>query len=129
MNWDLKPVVHDILRNPGKQGLRTPAELLRRVVEHDPEGGAYLQEQMAKFPFDLVVNQVRSEEEENLGDAMQQACRKYFGIHMNHLGNIPYDDAVWRSVRNRRPLIMDSPDAQAAQSLRHIAFGLGMGGE
>jgi len=129
MNWDLKPIVHDVIRNPGKQGLRTPADLLRRVAEQDPEGGAYLQEQMAKFPFDLVVNQVRSPEEEELGTAMQEACRKYFGINMNHLGNIPYDDAVWQSVRHRRPLIMDSPDAMASQSVRQIAFALGMGGE
>jgi flagellar biosynthesis protein FlhG len=127
MSWNLRPLVEEAMEERGSQGLRTPADLVAYVERRDPAGGARLREQLSRFPLKLVVNQTRSVEEERLGAAISDACQKYFGITMQFLGAIPYDDAVWQSVRRRRPVLLDRPDAPASRGIAAIARGLGLG--
>jgi flagellar biosynthesis protein FlhG len=69
----------------------------------------------------LVTNQVRSEEDAELGVAVRMACRKYLGIDLDYLGYVAYDDAVWKAVRNRSALLQHVPDSEAAESIWNIA--------
>ena len=126
MAWNLKPLVEEAMS--GGLGLKTPADLVAYVERRDPEGGQRLRQELERFPLKLVVNQTRNAEEQKLGFAVSDACRKYFGIPMQYLGAIPYDDAVWRSVRRRRPVIVDSPECEASRSIRMVARALGFGG-
>lgn len=124
LEWNLRPIVEEAMGDRGSAGMRTPADLVRYVEQRDPEGGARLRAELAMFPLELVVNQCRTREEHQLGPAVSDACRKYFGIPMRFLGSIPYDDAVWQSVRRRRPVMVDKPDADASRSIRRIAASL-----
>lgn len=124
LNWNLKPIVEQALDAPGEQGLKTPAGLIRAVEEHSPEAGLRLREELDRFPLELIVNQVRTDEEQRLGPAICAACKKYFGITMNHLGSVPYDDAVWRSVRSRKPVLVEAPRSDATQAIQSIAQSL-----
>ena len=107
-------------------GMRTPADLVTYVEQRDAEGGARLRAELERFPLKLVVNQTRSEQEQRVGSAISDACRKYFGIPMEFLGAIPFDDAVWQSVRRRRPVILERPDAEASRSIVRITGALGL---
>jgi len=127
MSWNLRPFVEEAMSERSPGGLKTPADLVAYVERRDPEAGRRLREELERFPLKLVVNQTRTPEEQKLGFAVSDACRKYFGIPMQFLGSIPYDDAVWRSVRRRRPVMIDSPDSEASRSLRQVARALGLG--
>lgn len=120
-SWDLKPLVEEAMSQRGTHGLRTPADLVAFVEKRNPEGGAALRRELQRFPLKLVINQARSADEEKLGPAITAACRKYFGVSMELLGSIPYDDAVWRAIRARRPILLDAPNSLAAQSIRRVA--------
>lgn len=122
--YNLRPIVEEAMADRGSAGMRTPADLVRHVEQRDPEGGARLRAELSAFPMELVVNQCRTREEHQLGNAVSDACRKYFGIPMHFLGSIPYDDAVWQSVRRRRPVMIDKPDAEASRCIRRIAANL-----
>ena len=122
--YELRPVVEEAMADRGSAGMRTPADLVRYVEEREPEGGARLRAELTQFPLELVVNQCRTREEHQLGPAVSDACRKYFGIPMRFLGSIPYDDAVWQSVRRRRPVMIDKPEADASRCIRRIAANL-----
>ncbi len=69
----------------------------------------------------IVVNQVRTKNDESIGHSMEQICRKYFGFQANYLGCAWYDDAVWKSVRNRRPLCLDFPHSRVTTNIQDIA--------
>ncbi len=125
--WNLKPLIDEAMSEKGGLGLKTPADLVAYVESRDPQGGERLRREIERFPLKLVVNQTRNPEEEKLGFAVSDACRKYFGIPMQYLGAIPYDDAVWRSVRRRRPVMLDSPEAGASRGIRQVARALGLG--
>jgi flagellar biosynthesis protein FlhG len=122
--WNLRPLVEQAMEDSAARGLRTPADLVAFVEQRSPEGGSRLRAELERFPLKLVVNQTRSDEERKVGFAIADACRKYFGIRMDYLGAIPFDDAVWKSVRRRRPVIVAEPAAPASRSIVEITGAL-----
>jgi len=126
MNGPLRGVIEDVLRQHSSSGITTPADLVRLVGAQSPEAGKNLRQELDRLPLKLVVNQARSREEAQLGKSISDACRRYFGIRMEFLGAVPYDDAVWRSIRQRRPVVAASPDSPAAMAITDIAVALGI---
>jgi flagellar biosynthesis protein FlhG len=99
-------------------------DLVATVAERDPEAGANLTRQLALFRPRLLVNQVRTEQDAEIGHAVVSAWRKYFGLEMDYLGAIAYDDEMWRAVRLRRPLLVARPDVAAGRAFEAIATRL-----
>jgi flagellar biosynthesis protein FlhG len=100
---------------------KSPVDLVASVAERDPEAGATLARQLAGFRPRLVVNQARTQQDAEIGHAVVAAWRKYFGLEMDYLGAIDYDDEMWRAVRQRRPLLVERPEALAARAFEGIA--------
>lgn len=110
----------------GSQGsaIRTPAEVVRAVAEADPDAAAQLERSLRDFRVKLVVNQVRSPADQSVGRAVVAAWKKFFGLDMDYLGAIAYDDAAWQTVRKRRPLLVDAAGSAAASNLVMVAEAL-----
>jgi flagellar biosynthesis protein FlhG len=103
---------------------RSPVELVATVSERDPDAGANLGRELQAFRPRLVVNQARTGQDTDIGLAVVTAWRKYFGLEMDYLGFIHYDDDMWRTLRARRPLLVARPDAPAAKDFAGIADAL-----
>ncbi|MBW2703060.1 MAG: P-loop NTPase [Deltaproteobacteria bacterium] len=102
-------------------GIRTPYDLIRHVAKMDPERGDTYQAWLLDFRPLLVVNQVRSKQDAELGPAVRTACRKYFGIDLDFVGHIDYDDEVWQAVRRRTVLVENLPDSNFSANVWKIA--------
>jgi flagellar biosynthesis protein FlhG len=114
-----------LLRSLMTQGsFRSPVELVATVTKRDPEAGRNLSRQLAAFRPRLVVNQARTPADADIGQAVVAAWRKYFGLEMDYLGFIHYDDEMWRTLRARRPLLVERPDVPAARSFATLVDGL-----
>ncbi|MGC3999072.1 MAG: P-loop NTPase [Anaeromyxobacter sp.] len=103
---------------------RSPVELVATVSRRDPEAGANLARQLALFRPRLVVNQARTPQDADVGRAVVAAWRKYFGLEMDYLGYIHYDDEMWRTLRARRPFLVERPDVPAAKAIGGIVDSL-----
>jgi flagellar biosynthesis protein FlhG len=103
---------------------RSPVELVEKVSRKDPEAGANLARQLSAFRPRLVVNQARTAQDADIGKAVVAAWRKYFGLEMDYLGYIHYDDEMWRTLRARRPFLLERPDVPAAKAFATIVDGL-----
>jgi flagellar biosynthesis protein FlhG len=101
--------------------VRTPFDFIADVKAEDPALGARLEKELASFRVRLVVNQVRTAGDRSVGRAVVSAWKKFFGLEMDELGAIPYDDEAWKAVRKRRPVLLEHPDSHAAQGLRSVA--------
>lgn len=101
--------------------LRTPHDFIAQVRQHDPAAGARLERDLQSFRIRLVVNQARTDADMNVGGAVVSAWKKFFGLEMDDLGAIRYDDEAWRAVRKRRPVLLERPDSPAALGLQRIA--------
>jgi len=103
---------------------KSPVELVAAIAAKDPEAGQMLTRQLRNFRPRLVVNQARTVQDVEIGAAVVTAWKKYFGLEMDYLGAIDYDDDMWRTVRVRRPLLLESPGSRAARAIGRVVDGL-----
>lgn len=108
----------------GSGTFRSPVELVQALGERDPEAAANLLQQLDSFRPRLIVNQARTSQDVGVGSAVVMAWKRYFGLGMDYLGAIDYEDEVWRAVRARRPLLLENPGSRSARSFGRIADGL-----
>ncbi len=101
-------------------GTTSPSDLLRRISEINPEVGLRAKMEMAHFRPNLIINQVRSQADIDIGYSIQSICRKYFGIEMTFPGYLDYDQSVWQSVRKRKPLLIEYPNSKLVNNFDRI---------
>ena len=83
----------------------------------DPRAGSRLREEVNRFKPHVVMHQVRTVEDIQIGFAMRKVCRRYFGIDVDYLGYVNYDNAVWKSVRRRCLLLTEYPLSEPVEFL------------
>lgn len=102
----------------------SPADLVRKITEMNPELGLRIKEEMADFRPNLIVNQVRSQADIDIGYSIQSICRRYFGIEVNFPGYLDYDQSVWQSIRKRKPLLIEFPNSKLVNNFDRIVHRL-----
>jgi flagellar biosynthesis protein FlhG len=106
------------------QGIRTPLDLVAAVEGEDPEAAAALRRHLGGFRPRFVVNQVRDAADTIVGHQLVAACARHLGVHATYAGHVPYDEAVWQSVRRRRLFMAAEGVSAAAEQVRLLAHGL-----
>ena len=53
-----------------------------------------LSSEVETFRPNLILNQVRTKKDIEIGFSVRSACKKYFGIQLHYLGYIVYDQEV-----------------------------------
>ena len=102
----------------------SPAELMKKIMELSPETGLKIRQEMSHFRPNLIINQVRSQADIDIGYSIQSICRKYFGIEMTFPGYLDYDQSVWQSVRKRKPLLIEYPNSKLVHNFDRIVTRL-----
>jgi len=65
----------------------------------------------------ILVNQARDQTDIDLGISMEHVCQKYFGFPAKSIGYLNYDEAVLKSLKNRRLLVSEFPHSMVAKRL------------
>ncbi len=120
-NPTFRKLIEEAMEDRNSKNIRTPYDLIRTINQMDPVRGRRYLHWLENFRPLLVTNQIRSEEDEELGYGVRMACKKYFGIDLDVLGNIGYDDAVWKAVRLRQALVQTVPNSPIAANIWKIA--------
>ncbi len=119
--YGIEKIVNEAMTRRQENGVKTPYDVIAAVRQKDPKAGESLEREMGRFRPRLIVNQARSEIDREVGNAVVAAWKKYFGLEMDYLGAIGYDDDVWKAVRKRRPVLLDSPRSETARAMASIA--------
>ncbi len=118
----------EVLKQLG--GAPAPRDCVDLLVAKKDPSAAMARTAMDELRPLVVLNQVRVRGDLELGDALRTAMLRRFGIGIEVLGFIDYDDSVWSSGRARKPLLVDSPGSKASRSLEKVArklVGLDLG--
>lgn len=105
----IQSLIETAMDSKNQLGIKSPADLVRYISAVDPAAGLRLNDKIADFSMQLLLNQVRTRQDTELGHSMKSVCKKYFGIESEYLGYIDHDNAVWQSLRKRRPLVIEYP--------------------
>jgi flagellar biosynthesis protein FlhG len=113
----LKELLHRIFTGHWSSHIKTVADILNQIKALDPARGTLLKEILGDTSISIVVNQTRTQADREVGAAMKAACRGYFGIDIDFLGDISYEESVHESVRCKTPLILAYGQTAAAREI------------
>ncbi len=82
-----------------------------------------------RFHPQLIVNQIKIREDDDLGNSMVSAAARWCGINAGVLGAIGWDDNVWLAQRRSRVLLTEFARSQVCKDLEQVVrrimgFGL-----
>lgn len=117
----VRELVRAAMSQRNERGIRTPADLLLEVDRLDPDEHARCRKTLEELRPRLILNQVRNTEEIKLGFSIRSVCRRYFGLDVDYVGYVNYDDFAWRSIKERRALAVAYPQSDGALYIRQIA--------
>jgi flagellar biosynthesis protein FlhG len=102
----------------------SPADLILQIEKINPEVGQKLRNEIATIRPKLIINQVRTQADVDIGFYMKIICKKYFGVELDYIGHLNYDATVWQSVKKRKPLLMEFPNSALVVNFDHIVHKL-----
>ncbi len=117
----LGTLTDDLMTERQQLGIRSPGDLLRAIEKRAPQGGERLRNVMDDLQFEIILNQSRSLADVELGPHIKSVCHKYFGVPCHLMGHIEYDNAVWQSLRKKRPLVIEYPYSRLYAQLLSVA--------
>lgn len=120
----VRQLIEQAMDLKNNRGIRTPKDLLTEVKRLSPADGIELQSKMEQFKISLIVNQVRVKAEAEIGKSILMVCERYFGMSVDYMGYLPYDNSVWQSIRKRTPFLINAPNSTAVTHLEGILRNL-----
>ncbi len=101
-------------------GVPGPLDLYLAARERDEALALRILAEMQAFRPRIVVNQVRTRSDLELGPALAAAARRRLGLAIDDLGHLEADDAVWLAVRKRRPLLIEHAESRVAKGVERV---------
>jgi flagellar biosynthesis protein FlhG len=120
----VKALIEGAMDRKNEMGIQNPHDLVHAVKQVDEGEAERIVEEIERFRPNLILNQVRSKKDVEIGFSIRSACLKYFGIRLHYLGYVVYDQDVNNSIRRRRPLVLENSRSRAAQCVMEIASKL-----
>jgi flagellar biosynthesis protein FlhG len=103
-----------------KRRVRSPLDLIAGVMDVDHEAGRLLRQHATEFAPQLIVNQVRSDEQRALADKIVHVCREHMGTRIDKLGTLDHDQHVADAVHHRKPVLQLHPTCPFSRGVRGI---------
>jgi flagellar biosynthesis protein FlhG len=95
-----------------------PDILLYIMKELDPEKGEILENELRTFNFKLALNQLRKQDNPNIGALICKIIQRHLALKMHFLGNISFDERVHNAVCKKMPFLDLYPYTQTTLDLR-----------
>lgn len=105
----IQNLVDEAMDSRASNGIRSPADLIGHLKSHHPEIAGRLQAQFGTLHTKILLNQIRTRQDIEIGHSMGSVARRYFGLETDFLGYIDHDNAVWQSLRKKRPIVIEFP--------------------
>ncbi len=120
-----RPIVDLVLRYRGGTSPDHPAAVLQEIRRVDSCVAERIADHLETFLPRLIVNQVRDRQDERIGDAIEAVCDRLLSIPIRFAGTVPYDPVLVRSIKTRRPFLVEYPRSRTAEAFRAAAETIG----
>jgi flagellar biosynthesis protein FlhG len=127
--FGFKEIVQHIWDRRQSYGIKNLKELIDYLKESFSYIGTILDNELANFRIYLVLNMVRNNQDILLGTSIKSVLMKYLGVPIHYAGYIEYNDAVWKSIRERRPFMLNYLATGCAQEIEVFVENLLQGRE
>ena len=115
------PEDHANLRDRVRKGEPLSRLLLQETPDLPPELHEILRGLLAPLRLFVIANQIRAETQHQLARHLTAAARKYFPLHLEPLGHVPYDPALYETSVSGQLLAVAQPRGPAYQAIGDLA--------
>ncbi|MCX6117689.1 MAG: P-loop NTPase [Proteobacteria bacterium] len=124
MQSEVSRIVANLAGDAHFGAAKSYTEKLRLMYQTDPHVVGSVASVLAGRTIGIVMNQTRSQADIDIGKAMEMAGQRYFGFTSQFLGYLNYDEAAWKSLRNKRLLLVDFPQALIAKRIAELSHSI-----
>jgi flagellar biosynthesis protein FlhG len=110
----IRELIEAAMKPNNRLGIQSPQQLLNEVSFQNPALAHELKAAIKAFQPKLMINQIRSQTDIDVGFSMKSVAKKYFGIDFDYLGYLEYEPNVWQSVRKMKPILSEFPYSRLA---------------
>jgi len=105
-------------------GIKNFKQLVGFLRGLSPELREVIDQELAEFRVNIVLNQARSHRDIMVGNSVKSVCRKFFGINALYSGYVEYDGSVSQSINRRLPYMSTFANSRCARGIEKLADNL-----
>jgi flagellar biosynthesis protein FlhG len=117
---DFKALEKKIKEHLGNDSFNKPENIVSIIRKEFPEKFALIKKDFNSFHFKLILNQLRKQDNVELGSQICKIIKKHLGMHVDFAGNIAYDEHVHDAICQRLSFLDRYPHTRAANDLREL---------
>ena len=118
---DFKELEKKGRQQSGDGSFNKPEHIISIVKKEYPEKYTLLKKDLNSFSFKLILNQLRKQDNTDLGTQICKIIKKHLGINVIFTGNIAYDEHVHDAICQRVCFLDRYPHTHAANDLRELS--------
>jgi flagellar biosynthesis protein FlhG len=127
--YGLKDIVEQMWERRKEYNIKSLRELLDCIRDNFSYAGDIIDKELSDFKLYLILNKIRSSDDILIGSSMKSIFMKYLGVDTKFVGFVEYDDSVWRSIRERRPFMLNYSLSRSAKEVEVFTENLLKGKE
>lgn len=122
--YDFRILAEEARKQNSMATVSHPDILLHMVKELGPEKGDILQKALQSLHFKLTLNQLRKQDNPNIGELICKIIERHLALKMSFIGNISFNDHVHNSICKKMPFVDLYPYTQTTLDLRECCKNL-----
>ncbi len=127
--YGFKEIVEQMWERREEYNIKSLRELMDCIRDSFSYVGDIIDKELSDFKIYLILNKIRSSDDILIGSSMKSIIMKYLGVDTKFVGFIEYDDSVWRSIRERRPFMLNYSSSRIAKEIEVFTENLLQGKE
>lgn len=116
-----KELEKEVVNQFGDESINKPNCMMQVVARLHPEIYLQLEKTVNFFKFKLILNQLRKQDNVAIGTQICQIIEKHFGVPVEFVGNVSYDDHIHDAICQRLSFLDRYPHTRAATDLRELS--------
>ena len=112
----VKETIEEFARQAGRKSGKVE-ELLDLIAQRDLEAGEEARSLLEAYRPKLLLNRVRNKRQIEEAHRFMGLVKDYLSTEMNYIGYVRSDTKILDACERRRPLLIESPRAQASKDL------------
>jgi flagellar biosynthesis protein FlhG len=127
--YGFKEIVEQMWEKRQEYKIKSLRELMDCIRDSFSYVGDIIDKELSDFKLYLILNKIRSSDDILIGSSMKSIFKKYLCVDTRFVGFVEYDDSVWRSVRERRPFMLNYSLSRSAKEVEVFTENLLKGKE
>jgi len=127
--YGFKEIVEQMWERREEYNIKSLRELMDCIRDSFSYAGDIIDKGLSDFKLYLILNKIRNSDDILIGSSMKSIFMKYLGVDTRFVGFVEYDDSVWRSIRERRPFMLNYSLSRSAKEVEVFTENLLKGKE